>query len=69
MSVDNKKGDSIKTLEGIFLQGVRFQRHEGLKKLWKLQAVFRHREMVEDIAANTGARRTDGAGVKSGPGI
>jgi len=42
MSVDNKKSDSIKTLESIFLQGIRFQRHGGLKKLWKLQAVFRH---------------------------
>ncbi len=32
-------------------------------------ALFENREMVEDIAANTGARRTDGAGVESGPGI
>ena len=42
MSADNKKGDSIKTLESIFLQGVRFQRHGVFKKLWKLQSVFRH---------------------------
>jgi MoaA/NifB/PqqE/SkfB family radical SAM enzyme len=41
MSLDGKKGTSIKTLEGIFLQGVRLQRNGVLKKLWKLQTISR----------------------------
>jgi len=42
MAIDGKKGNSINTLESIFLQGIRFQGHGVLKKLWKLQAVFKH---------------------------
>ena len=42
MALDRNRGNPIGTLESIFLKGIRFQRHGGLKKLWKLQAVFRH---------------------------
>ncbi len=37
-----EKGNSLKTLEGIFLQGIRLQRRGVFKKLLKLQTVFRH---------------------------
>lgn len=37
-----KKGTSLDTLEGIFLQGIRLQRHGFFKKLWKLQTMFKH---------------------------
>lgn len=42
MVLIKKKGTSLTTLEGIFLQGVRLQRHGILKKLWKLQGIGRH---------------------------
>ena len=42
MSSDGKKGTSIRTLEGIFLQGIRLQRNGVLKKLWKLQTISRY---------------------------
>lgn len=37
-----RERNSVSTLEGIFLKGIRFRRRGGLKKLWKLQSVFRH---------------------------
>jgi MoaA/NifB/PqqE/SkfB family radical SAM enzyme len=39
---DKEKGTSLKTLEGIFLQAIRLQRHGVLRKLWKLQTISRH---------------------------
>ena len=42
MAVDRKKGTSIRTLEGVFLQGIRLQRNGVLKKLWKLQTISRY---------------------------
>jgi MoaA/NifB/PqqE/SkfB family radical SAM enzyme len=42
MSSDGKKGTSIRTLEGIFLQGIRLQRNGVLRKLWNLQTVSRY---------------------------
>jgi len=38
----NKKRDSLKTFEGIFLQGIRLQRGGVFKKLWRLQTISRH---------------------------
>jgi MoaA/NifB/PqqE/SkfB family radical SAM enzyme len=42
MVLIKKKGTSLTTLEGIFLQGIRLQRHGILKKLWRLQGIGRH---------------------------
>jgi len=42
MSLDGKKGASLRTLEGIFLQGVRLQQNGVLKKVWKLQTISRY---------------------------
>jgi MoaA/NifB/PqqE/SkfB family radical SAM enzyme len=42
LAVDKGKGNSIRTLEGIFLQGIRLQRNGSLKKLWKLQTISRY---------------------------
>ena len=40
--MSSKRENSISTLEGIFLKAIRLQRGGGLKRIWKLQAVFRH---------------------------
>jgi len=42
MIFDRIEGNSISTFESIFFKAIRFQRRGGLKKLWKMQAVFRH---------------------------
>ncbi len=42
MSLDGKKGSSIRALEDIFLQGIRLQRNGVLKKLWKMQTISRY---------------------------
>jgi MoaA/NifB/PqqE/SkfB family radical SAM enzyme len=42
MFLGRENGHSISTLESVFLNAIRFQRRGGLRKLWKLQAVFRH---------------------------
>jgi len=42
MILDKAKGHSATTFESIFFKAIRFQRRGGLKKLWKLQAMFRH---------------------------
>jgi MoaA/NifB/PqqE/SkfB family radical SAM enzyme len=42
MTIIEKRGTSLTTLEGIFLRGIRLQRHGILKKLWKLQGIGRH---------------------------
>ena len=40
--LNGKKGNAIRALEDIFLQGVRLQRSGGLRKLWKLQTISRY---------------------------
>ena len=42
MAINKNGGTSLTTLEGIFLQAVRLQRHGLLKRLWRLQAMGRH---------------------------
>jgi len=42
MATSNKRGNSLTSLEGIFLQAVKLQRHGILSKLWKLQGIGRH---------------------------
>jgi len=42
MAVDGRKGASLRTLEGIFLQGIRLQQNGVLKKLWNLQTISRY---------------------------
>jgi len=37
-----KKKDTLRTLEGVFLQGIRMQRRGGLRKVWKFHTIFRH---------------------------
>ena len=40
--LNGKKGNAIRALEDIFLQGIRLQRSGGLRKLWKLQTISRY---------------------------
>jgi len=40
--MSNKRSDYINIFENIFLQGIRLNRNVGMKKLWKLNRVFRH---------------------------
>jgi MoaA/NifB/PqqE/SkfB family radical SAM enzyme len=42
MTQDGKPENSLNTLEGIFLQGIRYKRHSVFTKLWKLQSVSIH---------------------------
>ena len=42
ITLSNKRESSINTLESVFLKAIRFQRRGGLKRIWKLQTVFRH---------------------------
>lgn len=40
--MSNKRSDYINIFENIFLQGIRLNRNVGIRKLWKLNKVFRH---------------------------
>lgn len=40
--MSNRRSDYINIFENIFLQGIRLNRNVGLKKIWRMNKVFRH---------------------------